>query len=456
MFKNRSTGLVAAAVVLWGAAAFAAEPPPVSLTPAQIAEVAIPSVVLIQTATGLGSGFVVSKDGRIATNLHVISGSRTATVILSDRRKFSEVDVLAGDAKHDLAVLQIRAPDLKPLILGDSNQVKPGERVVAIGHPLGLGNTVSDGLVSAVRELSPTLSVLQISAPISPGSSGGPILNDRAQVIGISTLVVTEGQNLAFGMPVNQLRTLLDSAGPGTPIASWSPPSANDRKVPKHDLALLSGCPAAEQQEIERRVEAAISSGAPVYNEGHHEACYRIYSGAALEIDRKVRGCEAVRQALLDGIRRSDTIDNYTKKAWAMRDAFDGVLDAISRGHVAAPEPPSVALPAAPPRAVPRHPLSLLDGCSIAKLLTIAKGIEGAIESGAPLYNDGKLEACYRIYEGAALDITRKVQGCGGPKGALEAGLREAAKRRTYGNKAWAMRDAFDGLMGVIARKLEK
>lgn len=456
MVKNRSTGLATVAVLLWGTAALAAEPPPVALSPAQIAEVAIPSVVLIQTATGLGSGFVVSKDGRIATNLHVISGSRSATVVLSDRRKFSEVDVLTSDAKHDLAVLQIRAPDLRPLPLGDSNQVKPGERVVAIGHPLGLGNTVSDGLVSAVRELSPTLSVLQISAPISPGSSGGPILNDRAQVIGISTLVVTEGQNLAFGMPVNQLKALLETPGPGTPIASWSPPSLNDRKVPKHDLAVLAGCAAAEQQEIERRVEAAISSGAPLYNEGHHEACYRIYSGAVLEIDRKVKGCEAVRQALLEGIRRSDTLDNFTKKAWAMRDAFDGVLDAISRNRLTQAEPPAGALPGVPPRAVPKHSLALLDGCPVPKLLQIARGIEGAIESGAPLYNDGKIEACYRIYEGAALDLTRKVQGCGGPKGALEAGLREAAKRRTYGHKAWAMRDAFDGLMSVIARKLER
>lgn len=456
MLKNRWTGLSAILVSLFGAATVAAQPAPVSLTPAQIAEVAIPSVVLIQTATGLGSGFVVSKDGRIATNLHVISGSRSATVVLSDRRKFTEVDVLTSDAKHDLAVLQIRAPDLRPLPLGDSNQVKPGERVVAIGHPLGLGNTVSDGLVSAVRELSPTLSVLQISAPISPGSSGGPILNDRAQVIGISTLVVTEGQNLAFGMPVNQLKVLLDSAGPGTPIASWSPPSLNDRKVPKHDLALLNGCAPADLQEIERRVEGAISSGAPVYNQGNHEACYRIYSGAVLELDRKIKGCEAVRQALVEGIRRSDSLDNYTKKAWAMRDAFDGVLDAINRNRLAQPEPPTSSLPSVPSRQVPKHPLSLLDGCSVPKLLQIARGIEGAIESGAPLYNDGKIEACYRIYEGAALDLTRKVQGCGGPKGALEAGLREAAKRRTYGNKAWAMRDAFDGLMSVIARKLER
>ena len=166
MSKNMSTGLAALAALFLSATALAADPAPVSLSPAQIAELAIPSVVLIQTATGLGSGFVVTKEGRIATNLHVIAGSRSATVVLSDRRKFSEVDVLASDVKHDLAVLQIRAADLRPLPLGDSAQVRPGERVVAIGHPLGLGTTVSDGLVSAVRELSPTLSVLQISAPI--------------------------------------------------------------------------------------------------------------------------------------------------------------------------------------------------------------------------------------------------------------------------------------------------
>lgn len=453
METSKTVGAALPLVLMWSVLARAGTPSGDTLTPAQIAELAIPSVVHIQTSIGVGSGFVVSKDGRIATNLHVISGSKSATITLSDGKKFTEVDVLASDVAHDLAVLQVRAAELRALSLGDSSRVRPGERVVAIGHPLGLGNTVSDGLVSAVREISPTLTVLQISAPISPGSSGGPILNDHGQVIGISTAVVREGENLAFGMPVNQLKTLLETQGKPTPLANWRPPSQIERRIPKHDVAVLAGCSQSAREEIMRRIGTAISSGAPLYNDGYHEACYRIYSGAALEVDKQVKGCEQVRRALLDGIRRAESLDNWTGKAWAMRDAFDGVVDVMTRNVGPRPTASTSSLPLPPPRAVPKHPLSLLNGCSAANVKLIVQGIEDAIEIGAPLYNDGKLEACYRIYEGAALELQRKLSGCAGPKGALGVGLREAQKRKSYADKAWAMRDAFDGLLDTIERK---
>jgi S1-C subfamily serine protease len=432
--------------------------PAASLTPAQIAEKAIPSVVLIRIPTGLGSGFVVAADGRIVTNLHVIAQARSATVVLSDGREFSDVQVMGADYRHDLALLRIGAKGLAPIALGDSARVRVGERVVAIGHPLGLGNTVSDGLVSALRDIGDGLSVLQVSAPISPGSSGGPLLNDRGQVIGVSTLIVTKGQNLNFGVPVDAIKPLLASTK-GVPIASWTPEGAGGgggivRHVPQHDLKLLADCTIEDLKFVAGRIEQAINAGAPLYDDGNHEACYQIYLAAALEIDRKVTACKAARRALLDGVKRADGIDGFDAKAWAMRDAFDGMLDVIGRKATAL-APPGSSLPAPPRRRVPNHPLTLLDDCNADGMGRIRKAVANAIHLGAPLYNERNFEACFRIYEGAILELDRTVPTCVAARHALAEGLAEAQHRASFSDKAWALRDAFDGVLDVIQRKLE-
>jgi len=430
------------------------------LTPAQIAERTIPSVVLIRVPGGLGSGFVVAADGRIATNLHVIGGAREATVVLADGRELTHPDVLAVDEKRDLIVLRVAATGLRPLPLGDSSRVRAGDRVVAIGHPLGLSNTVSDGLVSAVREVSPGISVLQLSAPISPGSSGGPLLDDRGQVIGISTLLSTRGQNLNFGLPVNALKPLLAEAK-ATPLARWNgkTEAGRARAVPHHELSLLADCSLDAIDEIEQEIAGAIAIGAPIYNDGDRQGCYRVYSNAALALDRKVKGCVAARGALLDGVRRADKLASFDDKAWAMRDAFDGVLDVIERkrdARATEPAPAAHALPPPPPRNVPHHALAVLDHCAPASIARIAQAIEDAISVGAPLYNQGSFEACFRIYEAVTLELQQSVPACGAAKKALMVGVRQAATRKSDVDKAWAMRDAFDGMLDVIERKLEQ
>jgi serine protease Do len=421
-----------------------------ALTPEKIAERAIPSVVLIKTATGLGTGFVVSSDGLIATNLHVIGNARQAVVVLADGREFKDVEVINFDDVHDLMVLRVSVKNLTPLTLGDSTKVKVGERVVAIGHPLGLGNTVSDGLVSAVRKINPQLTVLQVSAPISHGSSGGPLFNEAGEVIGISTLIVAQGQNLNFGMPVNQLKSMLRS-GRGTPLATWKPPeSPSRRKAPAYELSLLEGCAPERLNEIRGAIEDAIKLGAPLYNDGNHEACYRVYAAAALDMNRKLAACPGPKRALLQGVERADAISPWDGKAWAMRDTFDGLLDVIGRS--ASSKAATSSGGADTQRNVPHHALALLEGCSSDNLKYIANAIVGAINVGAPLYNQGNIEACYRVYEGAILDITRQAPACAGPNRALSVGLKEAAGRANYTAKAWALRDAFDGVLDVLSR----
>jgi hypothetical protein len=427
------------------------------MTPAQIAEHTLPSVVLIRTPGGLGTGFVVRADGRVATNLHVIGDSREATVVLADKRELPVEAVVAVDPDHDLIVLHVAAKDLVPLRLGDSEHVKPGEPVVAIGHPLGLGNTVSNGLVSAVREVRPGLLLLQISAPISPGSSGGPLLNEQGEVIGLSTLVVTEGQNLNFGMPVSYLRPLLDKDG-STPLAEYNAraPVTGDirRDVPTHPLSLLDGCSDDDLQHIREVIGQAIEGGAPLYNQGNHGACFKIYEGAALELQTPGKSCVGPRKALMDGVARARAASTDTARAWHMRDAFDGVLDVIERKLGGDDGGSSVSR--GPQRQIPKHDLSILRGCTRDDLRVLAQGIASAIDIGAPLYNQGNIDACFRIYQGTVLDLIEKLQHCKGPRNALQAGIRRTRTTKNSNEKAWMLRDTFDGLIDVLNRSSQE
>jgi serine protease Do len=419
-----------------------------NLSVEQIADRATPSVVLIKVPAGLGSGFVAGSDGRIVTNYHVIRGAHSATVVTADHREFKDVEVMAADPSHDVVVLRIGARNLNALPLGDSSAARPGEHVVAIGHPLGLGDTVSDGLVSAVREISAGFRLLQISAPISPGSSGGPVLNDLGEVIGISTLVVNGGQNLNFAVPIDAVKPLL-RADKGVPLASYQPPPQAGRNIPNHPLSLLNDCPDAQLRVLVDGIQKAITVGAPLYNQGNSEACYRIYAGTALDLQNNVQACDGPKKALLDGVGNADKATGWSGKAWAMRDAFDGVLAVAAKKLAAAPGTAS----AGSQRAIPHYSASVLDGCSSAAIDKLHQGIQQAINNGAPLFNNGNAEACYRIYEGAVRDFDRTTEGCLAAKDALNDGIADADGASGWSGKAWAMRDVFDGMINVIEQR---
>ena len=183
-----------------------------SLTPQQIAEAALPSVVMLVILEGrdrrlsVASGFFVD-EGVVATNYHVMQGGRRGYVKLvgeTDRHEMGPV--LKRDEERDLLLLKVdaRAPAL-PL---SDRPVAVGDKVYVLGNPEGLEGTFSEGIVSAMRTLERD-TFIQITAPISPGSSGGPVLNDRAEVIGIAVATVREGQNLNFAIPVSYLKALL-------------------------------------------------------------------------------------------------------------------------------------------------------------------------------------------------------------------------------------------------------
>ncbi len=168
---------------------------------------------------GIGAGFVVAANGLIATSLHVIGEARPITVQLADGRRFEVTEIHAWDRKLDLAVVRIAAENLLALPLGDSETLKQGTPVVAIGNPLGLDHSVVQGVVSARRDIE-TFDMIQIAIPIEPGNSGGPLLDMQGRVHGILTLKSAVTANLGFAMPINALKPLLDKPNP-VPMSRW-------------------------------------------------------------------------------------------------------------------------------------------------------------------------------------------------------------------------------------------
>lgn len=322
------------------APASASASPRAPLTPAQIAARALPAVVTMRTEESLGTGFVVRADGWIATNLHVVVGGPRVKVTLRDGRELDVVEVLNASPDHDLALVRVEAKGLPTLTLGDSDAMRPGDPVVAIGNPMGLEDTVSNGLVSGRRKVDGGLEILQVSAPIAPGSSGGPLINERGEVIGIATLVLTEGQNLNFGVPIRYLLPMMKKPDP-MPFAEFAALVAQMRaanrpkqraSVPHYPLSMLDGCPQAAQRLVVNMLGNAIEAGAPVYNAGNPQACYQVYDSAASDLERKLPPtCKGPIKALGDAQKRAGAMNDPDKQAWAMRDAFDGLLEVIAR-----------------------------------------------------------------------------------------------------------------------------
>ena len=166
---------------------------------------------------GQGSGFVIDKEGHIITNYHVIADARQVEVTMHNRKKY-RATVVGTDPPHDLAIIQIKAPDLTPAVLGDSRNLKVGQKVYAIGNPFGLSGTMTRGIVSSIRPVrepngSTIDEAIQTDAAINPGNSGGPLLNWHGEVIGINTMILSNvGQNagIGFAIPINTAKAVLN------------------------------------------------------------------------------------------------------------------------------------------------------------------------------------------------------------------------------------------------------
>jgi len=191
----------------------------------------LPSVVNITSTTlvfnffygtvpqqGQGSGFVLDKSGHVLTNYHVVEGAnRGIEVQLSNKRRYAAT-VVGKDRAHDLALLKIDAPNLEPVTLADSTDLAVGQKVYAIGNPFGLTGTMTRGIISSIRSIrngdgAPIEDAIQTDAAINPGNSGGPLLNSRGEVIGINTMIASNGADqssgIGFAIPINTAKAVL-------------------------------------------------------------------------------------------------------------------------------------------------------------------------------------------------------------------------------------------------------
>ncbi len=169
-----------------------------------------------QREKGLGSGVVMTQDGYIVTNNHVVDGATDVTVTLADKREF-KAKVIGTDPKSDIAVIKIDATNLSPITIADSSKVQVGDYALAVGDPFGVGQTVTMGIVSATGRshlgIEAYEDFIQTDAPINPGNSGGALVNDRGELIGINTAIIAHGsegnQGIGFAIPANMARNVM-------------------------------------------------------------------------------------------------------------------------------------------------------------------------------------------------------------------------------------------------------
>lgn len=230
-----------------------------------------------------GTGYLVTSNGALVTNLHVIHGAITARVKLTTGDVYDQVEVVDHDARRDLAVLKIKGFKLPTVDLGDSDNVRVGERVYVIGNPRGLENTISEGLLSGTRDTGEGYRLIQISAAISPGSSGSPVFNSEGKVIGTAVSQLINGQNLNFAVPVNYAQgmisdkvksSLRELAGKPGVLKPSSPGSLKSFEGHRHNVVALSWSPDSQKLasgSVDTTIKIwEVSAGKELHTIRHH------------------------------------------------------------------------------------------------------------------------------------------------------------------------------------------
>ena len=261
-------------------------------TAPQIAEKALAATVYLEmqdsngVPLGFGSGFFV-RDNLIATNYHVIEGAARGTAKLVGRFSTYTIEgVTATDQTNDLALLKVTMSGINPLPLGNSSDLKIGETVYVAGNPRGLEGTFSNGIISSRRDQY-TKERLQMTAPISPGSSGGPVLNSKGEVIGVSFMTLVGGQNLNFAIPSRYLTELLTESTPAKPLAEGNRSISAETYLTwgdtKYDLGDYKGAIADYDSAIHLKpdyAKAYYNRGLAKYKLGQHFAAIADYDSA--------------------------------------------------------------------------------------------------------------------------------------------------------------------------------
>jgi serine protease Do len=228
-----------------------------------------PFKIANQVSKAIGSGFIINNEGLVLTNSHVVFGRQVIVVTLHDGRKI-EAELLGADPISDLAVIRIRVPSERypTAVLGNSDSIRIGEDVIAIGNPFGLEQTLTRGVISGINRIMPgspqlTLPFIQTDASINAGNSGGPLMNRCGEVIGINTSILAEAQNIGFSIPINVAKKFIpDLLKHGRVIRPWLGVSG---KLVKKELMEIVNLPLVDGFLVEM-----IDPGSPAQKEGIH------------------------------------------------------------------------------------------------------------------------------------------------------------------------------------------
>ncbi len=228
-----------------------------------------PFKITNRVGMAVGSGFIINDEGLVFTNSHVVLGRQLIIVTLDDGRKI-DAELLGADPIFDLAVLRISVPleGHPTAVLGDSDSIRIGEDVIAIGNPFGLEQTLTRGVISGLNRIMPgspqlTIPLIQTDASINPGSSGGPLMNRCGEVIGINTSILAEAQNIGFAIPINVAKSFIpDLVKHAHVIRPWLGISG---KLIKKELMEIINLPLVDGFLIE-----TVDPGSPAQKEGIH------------------------------------------------------------------------------------------------------------------------------------------------------------------------------------------
>ena len=174
-----------------------------------VIEEVVPSVVSIGTNLGSGSGFIISSNGYVVTNYHVIEGATSGSAMTSDGENH-KIRILGYNEIADVAVLELEGNNFEEITFGDSDEIEIGESVIAVGSPGGLDFTVTQGIVSAQRTDQNKNQYIQIDVPINPGNSGGPLINSRGKVIGVNTKKISEFEGVGFALASDFVQNIVE------------------------------------------------------------------------------------------------------------------------------------------------------------------------------------------------------------------------------------------------------
>jgi hypothetical protein len=296
------------------------------------------SVVLLEFQQSYGLGFV-APNGRIVTCFHVVADEREITAHLADGRVLPVQGVCALDTRRDLAVLDVGLLDATPVKPGGTKLMEEGEEVFVFGMVSGEGRARwVEAKLTSVQVVGASLTVYSLTGEVPSDASGGPLIGSEGVALGVVTVAETEEGVVTLCVPWRYVEPLLRQ-NQELPLSVLSSDSRKPppRQVPEHPLTLLQGSAVSGLEATSERIGDAIRQGAPAYNEGDVARCYAVYTDAARRLIDTRDDCPGVQTALRAGLERASRLTELDHQAWAMRDAFDGLLVVIEkylRAHV--------------------------------------------------------------------------------------------------------------------------